>query len=566
MLTGRLRELDGAAGSRARFPPGSALREPSRCSRSSTRSRSSPTSSRGWRPRQRRDRLARAPRRVRRGRGVGARRAGSRAGVTRIVTIGTGIDSCRAALEIADAHDGVYAALGIDPASGGNAPRRGGSDELRELLAHPKAVAVGETGLDTVRSTRRREQQRRLLDAHLELADELEPSGRHPQPRGGRARRHARSSRSRGTVVLHCFSSPELAAASLSSAGYYVSFAGNVTYPNAVALRDAAAAVPRDRILVETDSPYLAPQPRPRQRRTSRRTSFTRIACSGGGPRREPSRSSPPRRTPTPPRRSRSRERRAEEGARSALPRRREHPRSHRAAECARRRTTSSSRSVLASASSRVTSRITCGSSTRSSSIARSSRRFATPSARGRTSTLVWGDALDVDIGALSADAGEARGEPPVQHRHAARRRDARARRLAASLVRDGAARGRGSVLRRAADEGVRRRLRARPAHRPEDRLPSRPADGVPSAAACRVGSRRVRARADRADRRGQSGRRGRLRTPPQDARELARDLAGFASRDAGRGGPARDRVTRRTRAPRSSSRRSSCGSRTFLR
>jgi TatD DNase family protein len=180
------------------------------------------------------------------------------AGVTRIVTIGTGIDSCRAAVAIADANDGVYAALGIDPHQAGTAEAER-IEELRELLTHPKAVAVGETGLDNVRRHATPAQQRRLLDAHLELADE----------RGLPVVIHNRDADSEtaqaletfgGTVVLHCFSSPGLVPVAVER-GYFVSFAGNATHPSAVALRLAAAAVPRERILVETDSPYLAPQP-----------------------------------------------------------------------------------------------------------------------------------------------------------------------------------------------------------------------------------------------------------------------------------------------------------------
>ena len=105
--------------------------------------------------------------------------------MTTIVTIGTGIDSCRAALEIAEAHDGVYAALGIDPHQAGTA-EAARLDELRELLAHPKAVAVGETGLDNVRSYATLGRAARALDAQLALADELSSAGRHPQPRGRR--------------------------------------------------------------------------------------------------------------------------------------------------------------------------------------------------------------------------------------------------------------------------------------------------------------------------------------------------------------------------------------------
>ncbi len=179
------------------------------------------------------------------------------AGVTRVVTIGTGVESCRAALAIADAHEGVFAALGIDPHSAAG-PDAGRLDELRELLDHPKVVAVGETGLDTVRRHASPSEQRQLFAAQLELADE----------RGLPVVVHNREADVEtadllapfsGTVVLHCFSSPALVPIA-AERGYYVSFAGNVTYPKASELRVAAAAIPRDRLLVETDSPYLAPQ------------------------------------------------------------------------------------------------------------------------------------------------------------------------------------------------------------------------------------------------------------------------------------------------------------------
>jgi TatD DNase family protein len=175
------------------------------------------------------------------------------AGVTRVVTIGTGIDSCRAALAISEAHDEVYAALGVDPhrAAAQDARRL---DELRELLAHPKAVAV-----DTVRRFASLTDQRRLFDAQLALADELAlPVVIHS--REAEAETADALGGFRGRVILHCFSSPGLLPVALER-GYYVSFAGNATYPKATELRETAAAVPRDRILVETDSPYLSPQP-----------------------------------------------------------------------------------------------------------------------------------------------------------------------------------------------------------------------------------------------------------------------------------------------------------------
>ena len=179
------------------------------------------------------------------------------AGVSRIVTIGTGIDSSRAALDLAERHDGVYAALGIHPHEAAG-PEAGRIDELRELLRHPKAVGVGETGLDTVRRFATPEQQRRLFDAHLRLAEELGlPVVIHNREADDETTSLLESFE--GTVILHCFSSPALAPLAVER-GYFVSFAGNATYPNATALRLAATVIPADRILVETDSPYLAPQ------------------------------------------------------------------------------------------------------------------------------------------------------------------------------------------------------------------------------------------------------------------------------------------------------------------
>ena len=180
------------------------------------------------------------------------------AGVSRIVTIGTGIESCRRALEIAGAHAVVVAALGIDP-------HRAATDEasriaeLRPLLDHPKAVAVGETGLDGHHGAGTLREQRILLDEHLALAESLDlPVVIHS--RAASAATAAALEPFAGTVILHCFSEPDLLEPALDR-DYYVSFAGNVTYPKAEALRASAVRVPGDRILVETDTPYLAPQP-----------------------------------------------------------------------------------------------------------------------------------------------------------------------------------------------------------------------------------------------------------------------------------------------------------------
>lgn len=178
--------------------------------------------------------------------------------VDRIVTIGTGIDSCGRALAIAAAHDGVVAALGIDPHQA-SSPEAGRVGELRALLADPNAVAVGETGLDGFHRHATLADQRRLLDEHLALADELSlPVVIHSREADDETL--AALVPFGGTVILHCFSSPGLLETAVER-GYYLSFAGNVTFPKATDLRLCARLAPAERLLAETDSPYLAPQP-----------------------------------------------------------------------------------------------------------------------------------------------------------------------------------------------------------------------------------------------------------------------------------------------------------------
>jgi TatD DNase family protein len=181
------------------------------------------------------------------------------AGVERIVSVGSGLDSCRETLAIAGRHDGVFAALGIHPHQAAE-PDATRLDELRELLADERAVAVGETGLDFYRDYAPRDRQRELFEHQLELAGELGKTVV-VHTREASAETAAALEPFAGTVVLHCFSAPELLPVALER-GYYVSFAGNVTYPKAEELREAARAVPGEQLLAETDSPYLAPQPR----------------------------------------------------------------------------------------------------------------------------------------------------------------------------------------------------------------------------------------------------------------------------------------------------------------
>jgi TatD DNase family protein len=179
------------------------------------------------------------------------------AGVARIVTIGTDPTSWAETLPIVEKHDGVYGAAGIHPHA---AASEFDLDALERLLTHPKIVAVGEIGLDYYRDYAPREAQTKIFIYQLTLAKRAQL----PVVIHNRAADDDTVSILRqwfdGAVVLHCFSSFALLPEAVER-GWYVSFAGNVTYANAEDLREAARAVPAELILAETDCPYLAPQP-----------------------------------------------------------------------------------------------------------------------------------------------------------------------------------------------------------------------------------------------------------------------------------------------------------------
>ena len=181
------------------------------------------------------------------------------AGVDRVVTIGTTLDSCRAMLGLAEGEDGVFVSLGLHPHEAGTVGKAE-VDELATLIGHPKAVAIGETGLDHFRDYAPHDRQLELFRAHTELAAAAEkPIVVHTRAAEHETLAVLTELPENARVVLHCFSSLQLLGPALER-GWFVSFAGNVTYPKATELRTAAARVPRDRILAETDSPYLSPQ------------------------------------------------------------------------------------------------------------------------------------------------------------------------------------------------------------------------------------------------------------------------------------------------------------------
>jgi TatD DNase family protein len=182
------------------------------------------------------------------------------AGVTRIVTVGTDGASCRAALAAAERFPQVYAAVGRHPDAATDFDDADFA-ELEALAAHPRCVAIGETGLDYYRDYAPASDQRRAFEAQIELARTL----RKPLVIHTRAAdddtltmlaQHAAGIR----VILHCFSMAERVEECLAHPDWWFSFAGNVTYPRAEPLRTAMLRVPAERLLVETDAPYLSPQ------------------------------------------------------------------------------------------------------------------------------------------------------------------------------------------------------------------------------------------------------------------------------------------------------------------
>jgi TatD DNase family protein len=181
------------------------------------------------------------------------------AGVSRILAIGMDSASCRAALAAAEAHDEVFAAIGRHPNEA-----TGYDDavtaELRELARNDACRAIGETGLDDYRDYAPRADQERAFAAQIALArDTGKPLVIHTRAAEDDTIATLARDADGLTVILHCFSMPGRLEECLDH-GWWISFAGNVTYPKSADLAAAAEQVPLERLLVETDAPYLTPQ------------------------------------------------------------------------------------------------------------------------------------------------------------------------------------------------------------------------------------------------------------------------------------------------------------------
>ncbi|MFN8110887.1 MAG: TatD family hydrolase [Thermoleophilia bacterium] len=190
-------------------------------------------------------------------------RAAADAGVERVVTIGVGRESSVRAVALAEEHPMVWAAVGVHPHDAD-----GWTDAdahwVAELAAHPRVVAVGECGLDHFRNHSTPEAQMRAFTAQIALARAAGlPLVIHTREATEETLDVLERQADGVVVILHCFSITEAAHVDrVIDAGWFTSFAGPITYPKNEELRAAAARIPADRLLVETDSPYLAPVPR----------------------------------------------------------------------------------------------------------------------------------------------------------------------------------------------------------------------------------------------------------------------------------------------------------------
>lgn len=185
--------------------------------------------------------------------------AAAEQGVTRILTIGMDAQTNRSALRAAEDFPQVFAAVGRHP-NGALGFDEEDAQDLRALAAHPRCVAIGETGLDYFRDTAPREDQMRAFEAQIEIARETgKPLVIHTREAADDTIATLRAKAGGVTVILHCFSMPDRWR-ECAEQGWWFSFAGNVTYPKSLALADVAGLVPEDRLLVETDAPYLTPQ------------------------------------------------------------------------------------------------------------------------------------------------------------------------------------------------------------------------------------------------------------------------------------------------------------------
>lgn len=202
------------------------------------------------------------------------------AGVDAIVTVGTDVATSTASVELAGQFDQVWAAVGIHPHEAGTFTLNSLA-EIRALASRPKVVAIGEIGLDFYRDLSPRDSQIEAFRSQLELAAQCDlPVVIHVRDSFDEVIEVLGEVSPDVRAVFHCFSGGAVQAQRALELGAYISFAGNVSYPKAESLREAARATPLDRILVETDSPYLSPVPHRGKRNEPAFVKWTGVALA----------------------------------------------------------------------------------------------------------------------------------------------------------------------------------------------------------------------------------------------------------------------------------------------
>lgn len=182
-------------------------------------------------------------------------------GISQILTVGCDLESSAASIELAESHNHIYAAVGIHPHDALQCDDAA-IDQLRKMQKHPKVVAIGEIGLDFFRDRSPRDKQREAFRMQIALAKEVgKPIIVHDRDAHDEVMQILREEDAASIGgVLHCFSGDLEMARACTEFGFYLSFPGTITYPKNEAARDIVKAIPVDRMLVETDCPYLSPQ------------------------------------------------------------------------------------------------------------------------------------------------------------------------------------------------------------------------------------------------------------------------------------------------------------------
>ena len=182
-------------------------------------------------------------------------------GVERCVCVGSDLPSSRRCVALAEQYPFIYAAAGVHPHEAKDAPADY-LDQLKTLLAHPKVMALGEIGLDYYYDLSPRDVQKRVVQEQLDLACDIDmPVIFHIRDAHGDMFDILRSRSRLPAGVIHCCSASAEMVREYLKMGFYISFAGPITFKNAAGPVSASRAVPLDRLLIETDSPYLAPVP-----------------------------------------------------------------------------------------------------------------------------------------------------------------------------------------------------------------------------------------------------------------------------------------------------------------